>query len=79
MSRLTVYSREDCPLCEELLAELLPWAADRGFAVQIIDVDSDPQLVRRYGLKVPLVDWSGETVCFGHLDLLALKTITRSA
>ena len=61
MSRLTVYSREDCPLCEELLAELLPWADERGFAVQIIDVDSDPQLLRRYGLKVPLVDWSGET------------------
>jgi glutaredoxin len=70
---LTVYSREDCPLCEELLAELAPFAQTRGIPLQIVDVDSDPVLCRRYGLKVPLVDLSGETVCFGHLDLPALE------
>jgi hypothetical protein len=78
MSRLTVYSRDECPLCDELLAELLPWAAQRGIPVDVVDVDSDPQWIRRYGHKVPLVDWSGETVCFGHLDRLALQTVTRS-
>jgi len=72
---LTVYSREECPLCEELLAELQPWAAQRGVPLSVVDVDSDPVLARRYGLKVPLVDLSGETVCFGHLDLVTLERL----
>jgi glutaredoxin len=70
---LTVYSRDECPLCEELLAELAPFAQIRGIPLEVVDVDSDPVLSRRYGLKVPLVDLSGETVCFGHLDLPALE------
>jgi glutaredoxin len=75
MKTLTVYSREECPLCEELLAELGPWAARHGAPLAVIDVDSDPVLARRYGLKVPLVDLSGETVCFGHLDMATLERL----
>jgi glutaredoxin len=75
VKRLTVYSRDECPLCEELLAQLAPWAAARGAALTVVDVDSDPVLARRYGLKVPLVDLSGETVCFGHLDLTTLERL----
>ena len=33
MSRLTLYTRDGCHLCEELLAELAPWAAARGVSV----------------------------------------------
>jgi hypothetical protein len=45
--------------------------------LQIVDVDSDPTLTRRYGLKVPLLEWAGETVCFGHLDWAALDSLYR--
>ena len=45
--------------------------------MDLIDVDSDPTLTRRYGLKVPLVDFGGETVCFGHLDIDALERLCR--
>ena len=72
-----MFSREACLLCDELLAELTPWAAARGLPVLVVDVDSDPILKRRYGLKVPRVDLSGETVCFGHLDLEALERLWR--
>ena len=77
MRRLTVYSREACPLCDELLEQLAPWAQLRGIPLDLIDVDSDPTLTRRYGLKVPLVDFGGETVCFGHLDIDALERLCR--
>ena len=77
MSLLTVFSREACPLCDEMLAELAHWAESRGVPVQVVDVDTDPVLARRYGLKVPLLDCSGETVCFGRLDLVALEQIWR--
>lgn len=77
MKRLTVYSREECPLCEELLAELVPYAHQHGIALQVVDVDSDPLLLRRYGLKVPMVDYGGETVAIGHLDLAVLEKARR--
>ena len=72
MSGLTVYSREDCPLCEELLLELHPWARAQGLSLEIRDVDQDPDLKRRYGLKIPVLMLDGERVCYGRMDWDAL-------
>ena len=63
-----VWSREECPLCEELLAALAPRLATRGVALEVRDVDADATALRRYGLKVPVVEVAGEAVCHGHLD-----------
>jgi len=79
--RLAVVSRENCPLCEEMqaaLAEVLagfdpPLAA----AVEVLDVDADATLQRRYGLKVPVLLLDGELVCFGHLDAAELVRLLR--
>ncbi len=73
MSRLTVYSREGCTLCDELLAELAPWADAQGAVVAVFDVDAEPLLQRRYGLRVPVLLVDGERVCEGHLDQRALE------
>lgn len=68
---LTLYWREYCHLCHDLLAELLALreslgqeqgaAADRQtdgaalFAVEIRDVDADPVLEARYDERVPVL------------------------
>jgi len=65
---VVVWSREDCPLCEELLGELGPLLALRGVVARVVDVDTDPVAQRRYGWKVPVVEVAGEAVCHGHLD-----------
>ncbi|HEX7115011.1 MAG TPA: glutaredoxin family protein [Steroidobacter sp.] len=69
MPRWTVYSRAECSLCEQMLEELArligPEAARQ---VQVIDVDSDPELARRYGSKVPVLMADGEFVCAWRLD-----------
>lgn len=47
-----LYTRRGCPLCEEaedIVAALLPGAA------AVIDVDSDPGLVGRFGHRVPVL------------------------
>ncbi len=77
MSALTFYGREGCELCEEMLAELAPWAAERGLAVEIRDVDADPLSQRRYGLKVPVVEVDGLLACYGRLDLPELERLFR--
>lgn len=54
--RLALYSRRDCHLCADAhrLIERLR-AEGAGFDLRIVDVDSDPELARLYGLEVPVL------------------------
>ena len=51
---LTLYSRFHCHLCQDMLALLQERQADFGFQLEVVDIDSDPELVKRYGEKVPV-------------------------
>ena len=75
MSRLQVYSREGCGLCEELVAELAPWAYARGAPVEVLDVDDDPVTRRRYGHRIPVLLVDGVAAAYGRLDLEALERL----
>lgn len=72
---VVVWSREECPLCDELLAELWPLLEVRGLRPEVRDVDSDAVALRRYGWKVPVVEVDGEAVCHGHLDAAAVLEV----
>ncbi len=72
---LVVYSREDCPLCDDFVAALAEQCAPRGLGFEVRDVDADPATKRRYGLKVPLLTLDGSVVCHGQLDLAALSRL----
>ena len=72
---VVVWSREECSLCDELLTELSPLLAARGLHPELRDVDGDAVALRRYGLKVPVVEVDGEAVCHGHLDTAAVLEV----
>jgi hypothetical protein len=73
--RFLVYTREDCPLCDEFVAELAAIVPDFG----IRDVDDDAAARRRFGLKVPVLTCEGSVVCHGRLDRDAvLRIVSRS-
>lgn len=55
MSTLVLYSRARCHLCEVLLGELEPLLEAAGAAVRVVDIDRDPALVERYGLRIPVL------------------------
>ena len=69
---LTVYSRTYCHLCDDMLAALQPLQARHGFALQVIDVDSDPDLEQRYGELVPLLMHGEHELCRYRLDAVAV-------
>jgi hypothetical protein len=71
--RFLVYTREECSLCEEFIAELRQLVAE----FEVRDVDDDPGTRRRFGLKVPVLTCDGRLVCHGHLDLAAIARISR--
>ena len=77
---LTVVHRQDCDLCEEMVAELAALGRTLQLPpVTVVDVDSDPELLRRHGLHVPVLLLDGTVVCRHRLDVPELKRLLRSA
>jgi hypothetical protein len=66
---LVVYTRPDCGLCTEMLDELAHLLEDRPIRVDVVDVDSDPALAQRYGMRIPVLCADGEFVCAYRLDV----------
>jgi hypothetical protein len=64
VTKLTLYSRPECHLCEALLADLLPLLSP-DVTVETIDVDSSIALERRYGLRIPVLA-AGELELSGY-------------
>jgi hypothetical protein len=70
--QLTVFGREDCHLCEEMLAELREMQQTVQFGIEFVDVDRDGELEKRYGLLVPVLTAGEQEICHYHLDRRAL-------
>ena len=62
MKRVTLYTRVGCHLCEEAERILREERAVTPFRLELVDIDRDPELVRRYGVRVPVVAVDGEDV-----------------
>lgn len=57
---VVVYTRQGCGLCRR--AEELVAREARGADVRTVDVDTDPELVERYTVRVPVVTVDGDEV-----------------
>lgn len=69
---LSIYSRSECHLCEEMLAALKKWHGRFNFKVKIIDIDQDPSLTTRFAARIPLLAVGDIKICEYHLDKKAL-------
>lgn len=77
-ARITVVHREDCELCEEMLAQLRALGRRVQLPpIEVLDVDSDAELTRRYGLNVPVLLLDGSVVCRHRLDEMELMRLLR--
>jgi len=45
--------------------------------IEVVDVDSDPELLRRHGLHVPVLLLDGSVVCRHRLDVAELRRLLR--
>ena len=72
--RIRVYSRPGCHLCELLIDKLL--LLIRGHLdLEVIDIDARPELTIQYGIRIPVVEYAGHTICQHHLDGAAIRSI----
>lgn len=77
---LVLLSREGCGLCEEFAAEFEALRAELPAipALQSVDVDDDPELQRRFGLKIPVLLWDGEPILVSRFDAGELRRLFRA-
>jgi glutaredoxin len=73
-SRLVLYGRPDCHLCDEARAGLESLRAE-GLSLELeeVDIESDDALLRRYLERIPVVELDGEVVSELWLDVDALR------
>ncbi len=66
--QLILYVRRDCHLCAEMHRELIDLGGRLSVTVELVDIDSDPELAVRYGHKVPVLVGGDEEICHYFLD-----------
>ena len=78
---LTLYTKAGCHLCEDALATLLRLQAEAPFEIQERDIAADPQLMRAYFDRIPVVSLDGVELCDGVVDeeLLREALLARAA
>jgi thiol-disulfide isomerase/thioredoxin len=78
LPKLRLLSRPDCGLCDEFRSELAQLAKSIDMPpLEIVDVDSDADLARRYGLDIPVLLLDGVRVCQHRLDAGELRRLLR--
>jgi hypothetical protein len=60
VTRIVIYSRPGCHLCDEMKALVTRVAG--ATAVEDIDISRDPALEARYGLEIPVLMVDGKKV-----------------
>jgi hypothetical protein len=66
---LVLLTRPECGLCEQMLQELETLRQRHTLPmIQLLDVDSDSELQRRYGLKIPVLLLDRVPICSVRLD-----------
>ena len=58
-ARVTLYTRPGCHLCEEAKRAMLAARSAGEYTLEEINIDLDPDLVRRYGWDIPVVVING--------------------
>ncbi|CAG9860179.1 unnamed protein product [Phyllotreta striolata] len=65
---LTLYSRDPCPLCDELKAQLTPYFPRVKFSTVDISKKENVRYLRLYRYEIPVVFLNGEYLCKHRLD-----------
>lgn len=72
-SRAVLYTRPGCHLCEVMAGHLQPLLQARDLQLETVNIDTDPALKQRFGLRIPVFTLDDEIVCEGRMDDAAAR------
>ncbi|MCQ6278761.1 glutaredoxin family protein [Bacillus sp. EB600] len=70
---LTLYTRQQCHLCEQAKQAIMELKDEYLFHLEEFDIDQNDELTERYGLMIPVVLINGEEVAFGQINKFILS------
>lgn len=72
--RVIVYTREGCHLCDDAKAVLVEYAEYLP-EIEDVDIETDPDLVSKYGEQIPVVEIDGKVRFRGRVDEVLLRRL----
>ena len=71
--RVTLYAKPGCHLCDDAREVIARVCADLGASYEEVDINSDPELQRRYGEQIPVTLVDGGQHDFWRVDERRLR------
>lgn len=71
---LTLYTRPDCPLCDEMKAEIALAGLSEQYVMHEVNIERDETLVAAYGRSIPVLEIAGRPAFKGRLTARAFRT-----
>ena len=59
MTRVVIYSKPECHLCDEAKAAIQASGCDEEYTLEEINIESDPVLLDRYRFEIPVITIDG--------------------
>lgn len=75
---VVLYTRQGCHLCEEAWEHLERARQRHGYTLEVVDVDTDPQLRAQYDTLVPVVTVNGKERFRGRVNPVLLQRLLRA-
>ena len=75
MTRVTLYGKAGCCLCDEAREVVADVRERVPFDLEEVDISTDPVLHRRYGERIPVVAVNGEDVLELQVDSASLERV----
>lgn len=68
----TLYTRANCPLCDEAKLMIQLVNEDIPIRYKEIDIESDDALHEKYALMIPVLEKDGEIIVYGNIGYIDL-------
>lgn len=68
MHDVVIYSRDGCHLCDVVKVTLTQLQGDADFQWRVVDIDSDPELRKKYNDEVPVIFIDGRKAFKYRMD-----------
>lgn len=65
---LTLYTRQQCHLCEQAMQVIMELKNDYSFTIEEIDIDQSDELTEKYGLMIPVLLINGKQAAYGQIN-----------
>lgn len=76
MHTITLYSKDGCHLCEQVMLELRPFVDELGLHVQEVNITTDPVLWQRFRYLIPVIA-TPTRAFFAPIDMDELMEVLR--